>query len=178
METATIWIETDSTLKSNVRREGVTPAEASILRKMFGKKIKGEPKPTNPFTHLDITDKADKRKDVDEYQRLVMRYGDKVISDAFPGENPKFPQTFADVGLEESKEAEPDSGKKQIIIPIEKLERGLEDGEKDAAFKQQEAMMAMIKQQGEQIAMLTQIVGRLTGASSAQPSIQPPKANA
>lgn len=130
MQTANVWIELDPTLRNNTPKFGITPPEASILWSMFGNEIDAESGRSNPFVHVDF------RKDVDtsdaaEYMRLTHLYGKKKVKEVFPGGNPKLPQTFKDIGLDETEDAAPKSGKKHEIAPLLELPVGdLTDEEK------------------------------------------------
>lgn len=122
MQLATIWLEMDE-LKNNLRLTNITPAQAQVLRRQFGKKVPGQAKPTNPITHLKITGQ-NKRTASNEYSRLVLRYGEKLVTDMFPGENPNCPLTFKDAGFKETEQPEPEYGTKHEILPLAKLPVG------------------------------------------------------
>ena len=162
MEVAHGWVEVNS-LHDNVRVKHITPAEAIVMRSQFGVKIDGEAKPTNPLTHLDVhPDKLVRSKD-QEFSRLVRKFGSKLISKVFPGENPNIPLTFKEAGFEATEESEPKAGKLPEIIPLASLSK--EETSDEESVVQASARVAqqdLVKQQSEQIAKLTELVTKLT----------------
>lgn len=151
MQIATIWLRLDETLRSNVRKTGITPGQALILRKMFGKKLPGQAKPTIPFDHLEITAESSITNS-DEYARLTHIYGEKTVSSVFPGDNVTLPQTFKQVGLEETEQSEPMTGKKHDIETLSSVPRGLSEGEAT------DSLELLVQQQKKQIEELTALV--------------------
>lgn len=119
MQTANAWVEIND-LHDNVQIKNITPAEALVTRKLFGVKIAGQAKPMNPITHLDINSKEVTRTKEQEYARLVKKYGDKKISEIFPGENPNIPDTFKEVNLD-IKGKEPEKGDETQVTELAKL---------------------------------------------------------
>lgn len=179
MQTATIWLELDSTLKNNVRKSGVTPAQAAILWQMFGKEITGQTDRTNPFHHI-VIEGEQGTSDAEEYSRLAHIYGggkDSVLKAVFPGNNPKLPQTFKEIGLSETEQPEPKSGKKHTIEPLASLPKGdLTDEERlqaaSATHPLQETVVsqkAKIEDQQKQIDELRAMVEKLAKPAETEP---------
>jgi hypothetical protein len=173
MELATVWIEVDA-LKNNVKKENVTPAQAIVLRKMYGKFVQGSTKPTNPFQHIKITGE-DKRTGEAEFQRLAGIYGmgtekePSILVRCFPGENPRLPETFKDAGIEETEISEPAKGVPHKIEPLTEIARGLTE---DEAKEDPQAgqLLAVIAAQQSQVDSLLAAISKLIG--SAQPQVQ------
>lgn len=172
MQTATIWLELDSTLKNNVRKSGVTPAQASILWDMFGKTIEGEVNKTNPFQHIVIDEGEKDIANSEEYARLSHIYGsgkESPFKRVFPGSNPALPKTFKEIGLSDTEQPEPKSGKKHTIDPLASLKKGdLTDDEKLEAVSASHPLAEMhavqkakVEEQAAQIKALTEKVDAL-----------------
>lgn len=124
METATGWIVIASN-GNNVLRKGLTPAECIIIKRNYKKTVGG-----NPVTNLEITGEAKyvtewdeeevkkegkvirvdrvpktsvTRSSAQEYSRLVAKYGEKKMAEAFPGDasGVELPETFKKAGFDE-----------------------------------------------------------------------------
>ena len=143
MQIANCWVQINE-LGSNARKERVTPAECQVLRKLFGVKVVGQTKPTNPITHLHIVGE-DKRSVTDEFSRLTQRYGEKLIGEMFPGENPGCPDTFKAAGFEETEEKQPKEGKKHVIEPLASLKKGDDGADMEAESAQVTALKKQIE---------------------------------
>lgn len=93
---------------NNVKKSGVTPAEAQLLRELHGKNCGG-----NPITQLKVQGEAQvrgrstdgvvvrARTAKEEYSRLMSVYQQKTVKALFPGLNPQMPETFVEAGFEE-----------------------------------------------------------------------------
>lgn len=150
-------------LHDNVQLKHITPAEALVIRKQFGIKVPGQAKPSSPITHLDIHVKGTDRSKDAEFTRLVKKYGDKLITTVFPGENPNIPDTFKEAGIEATEEGAPKAGKPTEVIELAKLPKEETQDEESVVEKAaREQQTATLKAQAEQIAQLTELVKKLT----------------
>ena len=177
MQTAHAWVKINE-LGDNAQIKHITPAEALVIRKQFGVKLQGQSKPTNPITHLDEQKDVDRSVDT-EYNRLVKKYGDKLISTVFPGEAPQLPSTFSAAGFEVAEEGEevgekpkaggPEAGKGTEVIPLTKLSKEEtidEESAKEVTARLRQA--ATIDEQNKKIAELTELVNKLAGRTGQQ----------
>jgi hypothetical protein len=124
MQLANVWFSLNE-LGSNVRKAGVTPAECQVLKRQFGYKAPGTNETSNPITHLDILKEEVTRSASDEYTRLCGRYGEKLVKDMFPGENPNIPETFEKAGFTATDETEPKKNPKELErLPLAALPKG------------------------------------------------------
>jgi len=91
MELARVSITLSGDLGNVVYKNGVTVPEASILRAMHGK----------GSVSIVYIESMDKRSHDGEYSRLVAKYPKEVITKLWPGENPRLPVRFSEIGLAE-----------------------------------------------------------------------------
>lgn len=146
MQVANVWLQLNE-LGSNVQLKRITPAEALIVRKLHGVKVEGQTKPTNPLSHIDILKEDVKRDNEAEYSRLAKKFGNKVVETAFPGENPKLPQTFAEAGFENTDEAAPKEGKAMEVASLATLPKGDKGNDLDPELASKDAEIAALKTQ-------------------------------
>jgi hypothetical protein len=124
MQLANIWFNLNE-LGSNVGKKGFTPAECQVIKRMFGYKSPGTNETSNPITHVDILKEEVERTANEEYTRLCGRYGEKLIKEMFPGENPNIPKTFKEAGFEQTAEAQPKANPKEHDrLPLAELPKG------------------------------------------------------
>lgn len=162
MQTANAWVETND-LHDNVNMRELTPAEALIVRKQFGIKVAGQSKPTNPITHMKINSTDINRSKDDEFTRLTRKYGEKLVTQVFPGENPNIPMTFKEIGFEESDVATPPAGKPMEVVPLSKLSRA------DTSDEQSVKELAMIEVQKQEIEKLKAQLAAVPATSTIVP---------
>lgn len=91
MELARVSITLSGDLGNVVYKNGITVPEASILRAMHGK----------GSVSIVYIESMDKRSHDGEYSRLVAKYPKEVITKLWPGENPRLPVRFSEIGLAE-----------------------------------------------------------------------------
>jgi hypothetical protein len=91
MELARVSITLSGDLGNVVYKNGVTVPEASILRAMHGK----------GSVSIVYIESMDKRSHDGEYSRLIAKYPKEVITKLWPGENPRLPVRFSEIGLAE-----------------------------------------------------------------------------
>lgn len=87
MQTASCFLLIDS-LKNNVPKVGVTPAEAILLTREFQPRVQDI-----PFTAWSDPGTV-ARSSSEEFSRLANIYGPGKVSKCFPGDLPTFPETF------------------------------------------------------------------------------------
>ena len=122
------------------------------------------------MTHLDIAVTSIERSKDDEFTRLVKKYGDKLISAVFPGENPNIPLTFKEAGVEATEESAPKAGKPTEVIELAKLdekETTDEQSAKEVAERLKATNALAVKD--EQINKLMVLVEKLTAQPTAKP---------
>jgi len=162
MQTAHAWVDIND-LHDNIQLKHITPAEALVIRKQFGVKVPGQAKPTSPITHLEILVKDIDRSKDSEFTRLVKKYGDKLISAVFPGENPNIPLTFKEAGVEATEESAPKAGKSTEVVELAKLAKSeVSDEESVKEIAAREAGVKVLLAKDEQINRLTALVEKLT----------------
>ena len=177
MQTAHAWVKINE-LGDNAQIKHITPAEALVIRRQFGIKLQGQSKPTNPITHLDEQKGVD-RDTAAEYNRLVKKYGEKLITTVFPGDAPNIPSTFSAAGFEVAEEGEevgekpkaggPEAGKGTEVVPLTKLSKDEtidEESAKEVAAQLRQT--ATIDEQNKKIAELTALVNKLAGEQGNQ----------
>jgi hypothetical protein len=76
-------------MKSTVVKQGVSPAEVLVLRRIHGDDAVVDFKP----------DGNDRGKAVNEAERLRNQYGRQYTA-TFPGSHPKLPERFAEIGVD------------------------------------------------------------------------------
>ena len=169
MQVGHAWVEIND-LHDNVQLRNITPAEILVVRKQFGIKVPGQAKPTSPVTHLDIAVTSIARSKDDEFTRLVKKYGDKLISTVFPGENPNIPLTFKEAGVEATEESAPKAGKPTEVIELAKLDKK-ETTDEESANEVAERLKAAsaMAAKDEQINKLMALVEKLTAQPAAKP---------
>jgi hypothetical protein len=91
MELARVSITLSGDLGNVVYKNGITVPEASILRAMHGK----------GSVSIVYVESMDKRSHDGEYSRLVAKYPKDIITKLWPGENPRLPVRFSEIGLVE-----------------------------------------------------------------------------
>ena len=162
MELATVWVKINE-LGSNIRLLNVTPAEVTIVNDQFGLRTADDPTPISAITHLEITGKTNRGTRA-EFARLAKKYGGKQAKDAFPGNTPQIPLTFAQVGVKETtEELQPKAGQPTQVIELAKLPKeDTTDAESVAEIEQRKAQSAAMEEQGKQIAALAATVTALT----------------
>lgn len=167
MQTATVWLELND-LHDVVKKEHVTPAQAVMLRSQFGVKVEGESQPISPLVHVHINGEV-ARTASEEYSRLCKIYSPKVVKDSFPGDNPRIPMTFAEVGISETEDKSPKKGKEHDRVPLEKLaleevidpESAQEVAKRQKDTAEREELKNQVKSLQEQV---QQLAGALTVA--------------
>lgn len=145
-------------LGSNRCKVNVTPPQCQVYRRLFGKKVPGQSKPTNPITHLAITGECDSEN---EFNRLSNMFGEKLINEVFPGENPNFPLTFAKAGFEETEQPEPNSGKKHDIPELQDLPKGDEGKDMEDGGGVEHPSIKELGELKQQVAQLQGTIGKL-----------------
>lgn len=167
IQRANIWFKVNE-LGDNIQKKNVSPGECLIIRKQFGIKVKGSSKPLSPITHLDIIGESDGNVE-DEYSRLGRVYGSKVVEGVFPGENPNIPLTFVSVGLDETKDKEPEKGVEPVIVPLAQLPKEeTVDAESAAEIAERDGLKKLLQQQAQQIEKLSTTVASLLAMSGRQ----------
>jgi len=105
MQVCNCTVRLGGSMLNTVPKKNVTVAEIVVLRAIHG----GEDTVVNiqPI-------KNDKRPHAEELQRLIDRYGAKVVTNMFPGAHPKLPVDLVDIGVNRGGEApkKPKAGKK------------------------------------------------------------------
>jgi hypothetical protein len=91
MELARISITLSGDLGNVVYKNGITVPEASVLRAMHGK----------GSVSVVYIESMDKRNHGIELSRLITNYPKDVVTKLWPGENPRLPVRFSDIGLSE-----------------------------------------------------------------------------
>lgn len=177
MELASVWLQIND-LGSDIHLKRVSPAEALIQRAQFGVIVEGQSVPDSPFKHIDINEKVSRTKNED-YQRLVAKFGKKVVEKSFPGENPNIPLTFKDAGVTAiNEEPQPKMGKPfHIYTPLDKLPK--EETIDEESVRERAAMVAastaqqgqidiLVKQNAELTATVNALIAKLTPAAPAK----------
>jgi hypothetical protein len=91
MELARVSITLSGDLGNVVYKNGITVPEASVLRAMHGK----------GSVSIVYIESMDKRSHNAELSRLIAKYPKEVVTKLWPGESPKLPVRFSEVGLVE-----------------------------------------------------------------------------
>lgn len=91
METARVSITLSGDLGNVVYKNEVSVPEASVLRAMHGRSS----------VSIVYIESMDKRSHSAELARLRAKYPVSVIEKLWPGESPKLPVRFSEIGLEE-----------------------------------------------------------------------------
>jgi hypothetical protein len=91
MELARISVTLSGDLGNVVYKNGITAPEASVLRAMHGK----------GSVSVVYIESMDKRSHDSELSRLITNYPKDVVTKLWPGESPRLPVRFSDIGLAE-----------------------------------------------------------------------------
>jgi hypothetical protein len=94
METARVSIALSNDLNNVVYRNEVTPVEATILRSLHGK----------GSVNIVYIENMDKRSHLIEMERMRKMYPKTTIDKLYPGEAPKIPVRFSEIGMSEPAE--------------------------------------------------------------------------
>lgn len=160
MERANVWVEIND-LHDTVHIKNVTPAQAVILRSQFGVTVEGQPMPISPIVHLHKQEPVH-RTASEEYARLRRIFPPKIVQDAFPGQNPNIPMTFAEIGLSETEEKAPKAGKEHDRVPLEKMAiEEVIDAESAMEVAKRKALEAQLSAQDKELAELRTMVAKL-----------------
>lgn len=153
MQTATAWLVLDEKSGSNIVVNGMTPAEAAMLKATFGTPIQGTGDSTNPLSHVKFNGEIE-RSGAQEYQRLFQKYGKTKVEKSFPGGNPSLPSRFEDVGIVETEQPSPPQGKIHAQYPpLDNIPRG-DDGTDHGILVAQGIAKAKADEQASEIAEL------------------------
>ena len=108
MENARISIALSNDLNNVVYKDNVTPVEATILRTLHGK----------GSVNVVYIESMDKRSHNFEMERMRKQYPKSTIEKLYPGESPKIPVRFSEIGMTEPQEV----ARPQVRIEIEASE--------------------------------------------------------
>lgn len=108
MENARVSISLSNDLNNVVYKDNVTPVEATVLRAMHGK----------GSVNIVYIESMDKRSHVQEFERVRNNYPKAQIDKLYPGESPKIPVRFSEIGMSEPQEIT----RPQIKVESEKSE--------------------------------------------------------
>ena len=149
MQLADGWLKIDNN-GNLVKVSRITPAEAQILKRGFGQVVAGSNEVISPLVHLVILKDEVKRSKVDEFKRLSAKYGQQKTEKAFPGENPNIPDTFAEIKLINTDEAEPKAAKLHEILPLAALPKG-DNGQDMAEESEKQSQIDALIEQNKQL---------------------------
>lgn len=90
----------------------VTPAEVVILQRAHLKNANGE-----VVSEVVLTGEVE-RLPRDEKRRLLQIYGPKLVETAFPGDMPRMPERFMDIGIAPSSYVEPQPEQDKAMEPM------------------------------------------------------------
>ncbi len=91
MELARVSITLSGDLGNVVYKNGITVPEASVLRAMHGK----------GSVSIVYIESMDKRSHGAELSRIIAKYPKDIVTKLWPGENPKLPVRFSEIGMTE-----------------------------------------------------------------------------
>ncbi len=94
METARVSICLSNDLNNVVYKDSVTPVEATVLRSLHGK----------GSVSIVYIENMDKRSHALEMERMRKIYPKSTIDKLYPGESPKIPVRFSEIGMSEPAE--------------------------------------------------------------------------
>jgi hypothetical protein len=94
MEIARVSIALSNDLNNVVYKDNVTPVEATILRSLHGK----------GSINIVYIESMDKRSHNAEMERMRKGYPKSTIDKLYPGEAPKIPVRFSEIGMSEPAE--------------------------------------------------------------------------
>lgn len=176
MQLANIWFNLNE-LGSNVGKQGVTPAECQVIKRQFGYKSPGTNETSNPITHIDVLKEEVKRTANEEYTRLCQRYGERLVKDMFPGENPNIPETFEKAGFSTTDEKAPKANPKVLErLPLAELPKGDLKGTITAAdAKLVEESATQMKQVEELAKQVEDLKKQLAEATAPDAPVKPIK---
>ena len=94
MENARVSIALSNDLNNVVYKDNVTPVEATILRSLHGK----------GSVNIVYIEGMDKRSHNLEMEKMRKNYPKATIDKLYPGESPKIPVRFSEIGMSEPQE--------------------------------------------------------------------------
>lgn len=119
MQVANCHVRLAGDINNEIFKAAVTPAEVLVLRRIHGNDavVKFEPV------------KQDKRPHANEFDRLKITYGDKVVIEAFPGSMATLPVNFKDIGIDLYSEGKAAKGRKAAVVAGPEDDDGAGDGD-------------------------------------------------